>query len=246
MLWNPISVDAVARLAEAPELPAIILDVDGTLAPIVPRARGSGRPAGDARRARASRRVATACSHSSAGGSGRTRAAWSASTAPRTSASTAWSSSPRRRLAGAAAELASAEWPWGDVEDKGLTVSFHYRNAATRRPPCARPSRSRCGRGASGSSRASAARCSRSGPRSTRTRERPCVSSSARPAWPARSSPVTTRPISTRSAACGRRGSSSPSASPSRSAEGPPELVRAGRPRGRAAPAGVLELLRQL
>ena len=27
-------------------------------------------------------------------------------------------------------ELASAEWPWGDVEDKGLTVSFHYRNAA--------------------------------------------------------------------------------------------------------------------
>ena len=26
-------------------------------------------------------------------------------------------------------ELAATEWPWGQVEDKRLTVSFHYRNA---------------------------------------------------------------------------------------------------------------------
>src|SRR5215204_6775799 len=38
------SVDAVARLAETPERAAVILDVDGTLAPIVPRPEDAAVP----------------------------------------------------------------------------------------------------------------------------------------------------------------------------------------------------------
>src|SRR4029079_1821129 len=38
------SVDAIARLAENPDLAAVILDVDGTLAPIVPRPEDAAVP----------------------------------------------------------------------------------------------------------------------------------------------------------------------------------------------------------
>ncbi len=40
-------------------------------------------------------------------------------------------------------ELASASWPWGEVEDKGLTVSFHYRNADDQEAAVARAERDR-------------------------------------------------------------------------------------------------------
>jgi trehalose 6-phosphate phosphatase len=123
-------VDEIARLAEEPDRAGIILDVDGTLAPIVPRAEDaavppetraelerlagryrllafvSGRMGEDARRMVGVEAAAYVGVHGLELDPEAAR----------------W----RQPLQ----ELASAEWPWGDVEDKGLTVSFHYRNAA--------------------------------------------------------------------------------------------------------------------
>jgi trehalose 6-phosphate phosphatase len=120
-------VSAVERLAEAPERAAIFLDVDGTLAPIVPRPEDARVP--DEARAEvarlADRYALVACV------SGRT-------------------GEDARRLVGVAGvryvgahglELAPDADRWRDeihsfaatvdwpVEDKGLTVSFHYRQA---------------------------------------------------------------------------------------------------------------------
>jgi trehalose 6-phosphate phosphatase len=120
-------VSAVERLAEAPERAAIFLDVDGTLAPIVPRPEDARVP--DEARAEvarlADRYALVACV------SGRTE-------------------EDARRLVGVAGvryvgahglELAPDADRWRDeihsfaatvdwpVEDKGLTVSFHYRQA---------------------------------------------------------------------------------------------------------------------
>ena len=122
-------MDAIARLAENPDLAAVILDVDGTLAPIVPRPEDaavppetraelerlagryrllafvSGRMGEDARRLVGVEGAAYVGVHGLE--LEPTAAGW------------------REPLA----ELAAADWPWGQVEDKGLTVSFHYRNA---------------------------------------------------------------------------------------------------------------------
>ena len=120
-------MSAVERLAEAPERAAIFLDVDGTLAPIVPRPEDARVP--DEARAEvarlADRYALVACV------SGRT-------------------GEDARRLVGVAGvryvgahglELAPDADRWRDeihsfaatvdwpVEDKGLTVSFHYRQA---------------------------------------------------------------------------------------------------------------------
>jgi trehalose 6-phosphate phosphatase len=120
-------VSAVERLSEAPERAAIFLDVDGTLAPIVPRPEDARVP--DEARAEvarlADRYALVACV------SGRT-------------------GEDARRLVGVAGvryvgahglELAPDADRWRDeihsfaatvdwpVEDKGLTVSFHYRQA---------------------------------------------------------------------------------------------------------------------
>jgi trehalose 6-phosphate phosphatase len=120
-------VSAVDRLSEAPERAAIFLDVDGTLAPIVPRPQDARVP--DEARAEvarlAERYALVACV------SGRT-------------------GNDARRLVGVdgvryvgahGLELAPDADRWRDeihsfaatvdwpVEDKGLTVSFHYRQA---------------------------------------------------------------------------------------------------------------------
>jgi trehalose 6-phosphate phosphatase len=120
-------VSAVERLSEAPERAAIFLDVDGTLAPIVPRPEDARVPdEARAEVARLAKRYAlVACV------SGRT-------------------GEDARRLVGVAGvryvgvhglELAPDADRWRDeihsfaatvdwpVEDKGLTVSFHYRQA---------------------------------------------------------------------------------------------------------------------
>jgi trehalose 6-phosphate phosphatase len=120
-------VSAVERLSEAPELAAILLDIDGTLAPIAPRPEDAQVP-GEARAevARLAGRYAlVACV------SGRT-------------------GDEARRMIGVEGiryvgshglELAPDAGRWQDeihafasdvdwpVEDKGLTVSFHYRQA---------------------------------------------------------------------------------------------------------------------
>ncbi len=123
-------MDLLAGLAENPDRAAIVLDVDGTLAPIVPRPEDARVP--DETRAELRRLTAryalVACL------SGRT-------------------SEDARRVVGVEglryvgvhglelapeaerwrvplAELAAgAGWPAAETEDKGLTVSFHYRNA---------------------------------------------------------------------------------------------------------------------
>ena len=122
-------MDAIALLAQAPERAALILDVDGTLAPIVPRPEDAAVPA----ETRAELERLAGRYRLLAFVSGRT-------------------GEDARRIVGVDGaayvgvhglelepdaenwreplrELASAEWPWGEVEDKGLTVSFHYRNA---------------------------------------------------------------------------------------------------------------------
>jgi trehalose 6-phosphate phosphatase len=120
-------VSAVDRLSEAPELAAILLDIDGTLAPIAPRPEDARVP--DEARAEVAR----------LGG----RYALVACISGRTG-------EDARRMVGVdgvryvgahGLELApdadrwrdeihafasSVDWP---VEDKGLTVSFHYRQA---------------------------------------------------------------------------------------------------------------------
>jgi trehalose 6-phosphate phosphatase len=120
-------VAAVERLSEAPEVAAILLDIDGTLAPIAPRPQDARVP--DEARAEvarlAERYALVACI------SGRT-------------------GEDARRMVGVAGvryvgahglELAPEADRWRDeihafaadvdwpVEDKGLTVSFHYRQA---------------------------------------------------------------------------------------------------------------------
>ncbi len=61
----------------------------------------------------------------------RTPGGSSASTAPRTWATHGLELEPEaEHWREPLRELASASWRWGEVEDKALTVSFHYRNAA--------------------------------------------------------------------------------------------------------------------
>jgi len=122
------AVSALDRLAEAPELATIVLDVDGTLAPIVPRPEEAAVPEEAQREVKrlVGRYALVACV------SGRT-------------------GEDARRLVGIdgvryvgshGLELAPGADRWRDeihrfaatvdwpVEDKGLTVSFHYREAA--------------------------------------------------------------------------------------------------------------------
>jgi trehalose 6-phosphate phosphatase len=120
-------VSAVERLSEAPERAAIFLDVDGTLAPIVPRPEEARVPEeARAEVARLAERYAlVACV------SGRTGE----------DAQRMVGVDGVRYVGAHGLELAPDAEPWQDelrsfaatvdwpVEDKGLTVSFHYRQA---------------------------------------------------------------------------------------------------------------------
>ena len=117
----------LARLAEAPERAAIVLDVDGTLAPIVTRPEQARVPeAARSELRRLARRYAlVACVSGRTGENARRLVgvegiryvgSHGLELAPDAAR---WSEEIRRFAAG-------VDWP---VEDKGLTVSFHYRAA---------------------------------------------------------------------------------------------------------------------
>jgi trehalose 6-phosphate phosphatase len=120
-------VSAVERLSEAPERAAIFLDVDGTLAPIAPRPEDARVP--DEARAEVARltgRYALVACVSGRTGEGARRlvdvdgvryvGAHGLELAPDADR---W----RDEIHSFAATV---DWP---VEDKGLTISFHYRQA---------------------------------------------------------------------------------------------------------------------
>ncbi len=120
-------MSAVDRLAEAPERAAVLLDVDGTLAPIVPRPEDARVPEETkAEVARLAGRYAlVACISGRTGEDARrlvgvdgVRYVGSHGLELEPEASE-WSGRIRSFAAG-------VDWP---VEDKGLTVSFHYRQA---------------------------------------------------------------------------------------------------------------------
>ena len=132
---------------------------------------------------------------------------------------------PRRRR---------GSWP---VEDKGLTLSFHYR---TRRGRARRRggAPARVARGPRSRSRAHAGggRCSRSAPARPRTRESPSGRCSRRAEPPWRSTRATTRPISTPFAASPTPGSNTSFASPSPPQRSRPHSLAERRSRGRRSP----------
>ena len=121
------AVSELDRLAEAPDLASIILDVDGTLAPIVHKPEQAAVPE-EARRevARLAGRYAlVACVSGRTGEDARRLVGvdgvrYVGSHGLELEPDAARWSDEIHRFAG------SVDWP---VEDKGLTVSFHYREA---------------------------------------------------------------------------------------------------------------------
>jgi trehalose 6-phosphate phosphatase len=120
-------VDLVARLAEAPDRAAILLDVDGTLAPIAPRAEDAAVPE-DAREELSrlvGRYALVACISGRTGEDARRLVAVEG---VRYVGSHGLELAPEaeRWRAEIHSFASGVDWP---VEDKGLTVSFHYRQA---------------------------------------------------------------------------------------------------------------------
>jgi trehalose 6-phosphate phosphatase len=120
-------VPALALLAEAPDHAAIVLDVDGTLAPIVRRPEEAAVPEETRRELErlVGRYALVACVSGRTGGDARRLVgvdgmryvgSHGLELAPDAAR---WSDELHRFAAG-------VDWP---VEDKGLTVSFHYRDA---------------------------------------------------------------------------------------------------------------------
>jgi len=123
-----MTVDPISLLAAEPERAAIVLDVDGTLAPIVPRLEDAAVPeetrrelqrlAGryallaflTGRMAEDARRVV--------GLEGTYVGVHGLELAPEAEQ---WKPTLQ--------EFARAEWRWGQVEDKGVSVAFHWRIA---------------------------------------------------------------------------------------------------------------------
>ncbi|MBA3718517.1 MAG: trehalose-phosphatase [Actinobacteria bacterium] len=124
-------MDLIAPLAEAPQLSAIVLDVDGTLAPIVPRPEDAGVPAGTrAELERLAARYRLLAFVSGRTGEDARRmvgldgARYVGVHGLELEPEAERWREPLRNLA------AGADWPWGEAEDKGLTLSFHYRQAS--------------------------------------------------------------------------------------------------------------------
>ena len=120
-------MSALERLAEAPERAAIVLDVDGTLAPIVRRPEEAAVPEEARRELRrlVGRYALVACVSGRTGDDARRLVALEG---------VRYVGSHGLELAPEAGRwhdeihrfAATVDWP---VEDKGLTVSFHYREA---------------------------------------------------------------------------------------------------------------------
>jgi trehalose 6-phosphate phosphatase len=119
----------ISRLAQSPQEAAVILDVDGTLAPIVPRPEDAAVPP----ETRAELERLAGCYRLLAFVSGRigedARRIVGVDGATYVGTHGLELEPEAERWRAPLGELASATWPWGAVEDKGLTVSFHYRNA---------------------------------------------------------------------------------------------------------------------
>jgi trehalose 6-phosphate phosphatase len=122
-------VDPVALLAEAPDETAIVLDVDGTVAPIVSVPEEAAVPPGTRAELErlAGRYRLLAFVTGRIGADARRMVAVAGAVyvgvhgLELEPAADGWRDPLR--------ELAAEEWEWGEVEDKGLTVSFHYRTA---------------------------------------------------------------------------------------------------------------------
>jgi len=127
---HPTTIDALDRLAEAPERAAIVLDVDGTLAPIVPRPEDARVPAETQRELERllGRYALVACL---SGRTGEDAARVVDVEGIRYVGVHGLELAPEaERWRDALAELAgSVEWPEDETEDKGLSVSFHFRRA---------------------------------------------------------------------------------------------------------------------
>jgi trehalose 6-phosphate phosphatase len=133
------AMDLISRLAEGPERSAIVLDVDGTLAPIVPRPEEARVPADTrAELERLARRYRLLAFLSGRTGEDARRIV-GIDGATYVGVHGLELEPDAERWRGPLRELAaSADWPWGEAEDKGLTLSFHYRNATDQAAALAR------------------------------------------------------------------------------------------------------------
>lgn len=123
-------MDAVARLAEAPEQAAIVLDVDGTLAPIVPRPADARVP--DETRSeleRLARRYALLAFLSGRAGDDARRIVGVDSARYVGAHGLELEPEAQRWREALRVLAAGAGWPPDETEDKGLTISLHYRRA---------------------------------------------------------------------------------------------------------------------
>jgi trehalose 6-phosphate phosphatase len=122
-------MDPIAGLAESPQEAAIILDVDGTLAPIVPRPEDAAVPLGTRAELErlAGRYRLLAFVSGRIGEDAQRIVGVDGATYVGTHGLELEPEAEQWRAP--LGKLASVPWPWGAVEDKGLTVSFHFRNA---------------------------------------------------------------------------------------------------------------------
>jgi trehalose 6-phosphate phosphatase len=123
------AVDSLSRLAESPDRAAIVLDVDGTLAPIVPRPEDAAVPPEtrvELERLAGRYRLLAFLTGRASGDARRIVGLPDATYVGVHGLELAPEADEWR---GAVAEIAAEPWAWGTVEDKGVTVSFHYRTA---------------------------------------------------------------------------------------------------------------------
>ena len=142
-----VASDLLARLAERPAEAAILLDVDGTLAPIVSRPDEAVVPE-QTRAVLSGSSSATGWWRVSADGRGRMRRASSASMACATSGSTAWSWSPGRRMGGAASQVRRVRrLARGRGKAAHALLSLPVRGRRRRGRKCSSGGRRPCGQG---------------------------------------------------------------------------------------------------